>query len=310
MHSILFHGRETFAWKANLHAHSTTSDGRYTPEELIALYAEAGYDVLAFTDHKKTNPVSTYSGRGMSLISGIEMHPAGPRGILWHLLALGVPEDFDGSDFPDASAALTAAKQAGALAYVAHPYWCGLTPAELDELCEFDGLEVSNSACRYNSKNDSSAYWDALLDAGRRLNAIAVDDTHRNWDLFHNWTQIIADENTPEAMLDALKQGNFYATQGPEFTRLSYVDGVFEAEFSPAEAVMIASEKHWGHCCCVEGRRYGRVMPDEVSEVTSIHFERRRDLASEVYFRVIIRDARGRYAWTNPFYLDETRTGE
>lgn len=73
---------------------------------------------------------------------------------------------------------------------------------------------------------------------------------------------------------------------------------------------MIASEKHWGHCCCVEGRRYGRDMPDEVSEVTSVRFERRRDLASEVYFRVILRDARGRYAWTNPFYLDETRAGE
>jgi len=304
MHKIEYNGRQTFAWKANLHMHSTTSDGKFSPDELIKLYTDAGYDAIAFTDHKKTNPVSSYNGGKLSLISGAEMHPEGPRGILWHLLALGVPEDFHADDFTDANAALQAARQAGALTYVAHPYWCGLNHSELAALCEFDGIEVSNSACRYNSKNDSSAYWDALLDDGRKLNAIAVDDTHRKWDLFHNWTQIIADENNAEALLTALKNGHSYATQGPEFTRISYIDGVFEADFDRAESVMIASEKHWGHCCCMDSRKYAGEMPDVISDVTSIHFERKRDLASEVYFRVIIRDFSGRYAWTNPFYLN------
>ncbi len=38
-------------FKANLHSHSTCSDGRLTPEELKKIYKEHGYSVLAYTDH-------------------------------------------------------------------------------------------------------------------------------------------------------------------------------------------------------------------------------------------------------------------
>jgi hypothetical protein len=38
-------------YKANFHSHTVLSDGRAEPGELIAMYAEAGYDILAITDH-------------------------------------------------------------------------------------------------------------------------------------------------------------------------------------------------------------------------------------------------------------------
>lgn len=38
-------------YKANLHCHTTISDGVYTPEETKRLYMEKGYSVIAFTDH-------------------------------------------------------------------------------------------------------------------------------------------------------------------------------------------------------------------------------------------------------------------
>ena len=38
-------------YKANLHCHSTVSDAVLTPEELKKIYKDAGYSVLAFTDH-------------------------------------------------------------------------------------------------------------------------------------------------------------------------------------------------------------------------------------------------------------------
>ena len=91
-----FYGRRLHSYKANLHTHSTLSDGEFPPQEVIRLYREHGYSVLAFTDHRKTNPVSGYDGGGLTLLSGIELHPNGPRGIRWHLLALGVPESFPG----------------------------------------------------------------------------------------------------------------------------------------------------------------------------------------------------------------------
>ncbi len=39
-------------YKANLHCHTTVSDGCLTPEEMKALYKAEGYSALAFTDHE------------------------------------------------------------------------------------------------------------------------------------------------------------------------------------------------------------------------------------------------------------------
>ena len=83
-----FYGKELHAYKANLHSHTTNSDGSFTPEELIGRYRELGFDAVAFSDHRTVNRISEYDGRGMTLICGAEMHPDGPRGLFWHMLAL------------------------------------------------------------------------------------------------------------------------------------------------------------------------------------------------------------------------------
>jgi hypothetical protein len=38
-------------YKANLHCHTTISDGTQTPEEVKKIYMEKGYSIVAFTDH-------------------------------------------------------------------------------------------------------------------------------------------------------------------------------------------------------------------------------------------------------------------
>ncbi len=42
---------QTKYYKANLHTHSTISDGRMPPKEVKQAYKEKGYQILAFTDH-------------------------------------------------------------------------------------------------------------------------------------------------------------------------------------------------------------------------------------------------------------------
>ena len=39
-------------YRANMHSHSTFSDGHYSPEELKKLYMAEGYSVIAYTDHE------------------------------------------------------------------------------------------------------------------------------------------------------------------------------------------------------------------------------------------------------------------
>ena len=48
-------------YKAALHVHSTTSDGDVNVPERMKQYRENGYDIVAITDHWKTNKIDGLS---------------------------------------------------------------------------------------------------------------------------------------------------------------------------------------------------------------------------------------------------------
>jgi predicted metal-dependent phosphoesterase TrpH len=61
----------------DLHLHTTASDGRSTPAELVDFAAQAGLAVMSVTDHDTTAAVadvtSLAAGRGIEAVSGIEV---------------------------------------------------------------------------------------------------------------------------------------------------------------------------------------------------------------------------------------------
>lgn len=63
--------------KADLHTHSTASDGQYMPAELVRLAVEQGLDALALTDHDTTDgleeAVQAGEALGLQVIRGIEL---------------------------------------------------------------------------------------------------------------------------------------------------------------------------------------------------------------------------------------------
>ena len=45
--------------KGSIHTHTTNSDGRLSPKEVVELYRRCGYDFVVFTDHGRvTTPES------------------------------------------------------------------------------------------------------------------------------------------------------------------------------------------------------------------------------------------------------------
>ncbi|MGC9334777.1 MAG: PHP domain-containing protein, partial [Anaerolineae bacterium] len=48
-------GRTTNSSRVDLHSHTTASDGRLAPGELVARAAGQGIEVLAITDHDTTD---------------------------------------------------------------------------------------------------------------------------------------------------------------------------------------------------------------------------------------------------------------
>ncbi|MBQ7354842.1 MAG: PHP domain-containing protein, partial [Clostridia bacterium] len=66
-------------YKANLHCHSTVSDGALAPEELKALYAQNGYSIIAYTDHDVMIPHHDLSDEHFLALVGYEMEVDQPR---------------------------------------------------------------------------------------------------------------------------------------------------------------------------------------------------------------------------------------
>ena len=297
---IEINGKTFNAYKAALHTHSTNSDGKYTPAEVIDIYREHGYDVLAFTDHRFVTKIAGLDGKGMTLIQSLEMHPMGPRGRLWHLVALNVSDDFVYDESIGAQALIDRAVSCGAMAIYAHPYWCGFTSDEVASLKNISAIEVYNTSCRYIGKQFNMQLWDELSDKGYYYPALAVDDMHHAPDQFRGWTVIAAEDKSVPSVMAALKAGRFYASMGPEITRISFKDNIFEASFSPCKEVIALSNFSLGFCVEVEDLKgYGTG--------TTLRTECRIKIPplpdKQRWFRLQIKDEAGRYAWTAPIVL-------
>ncbi len=83
------------AGRADLHLHTTFSDGTYTPAQLVDVARRSGLSALAVTDHDTTAgvlPTRAEAGNALEVIAGVEI-TAEYRGKELHLLGLFVRLD-------------------------------------------------------------------------------------------------------------------------------------------------------------------------------------------------------------------------
>ena len=98
-------------------------------------------------------------------------------------------------------------------------------------------MEVWNSGCAIENHMDTNAaYWDELLFDGQQIYGVATDDGHPMDQHCRGWVMVNAENNVP-AILDALKNGRFYASTGPEIYDFRVEDGVAKIECSPVQSV-------------------------------------------------------------------------
>ncbi len=65
--------REGSFWKANLHCHTTVSDGKLTPAEVKEYYMAHGYSVVAYTDHNVIVPHQDLRSPDFLPLNGCEL---------------------------------------------------------------------------------------------------------------------------------------------------------------------------------------------------------------------------------------------
>ena len=286
-------------WKGNIHTHSNASDGVRTPEEVCATYREAGYDFLALTDHflakynfpvVDTRPFRTHD---FTTILGAELHaPATALGEMWHILAVGLPSDFAKTAAGETGPQLAArAIAAGAFVAIPHPGWYALTTADANTLEGAHAVEVYNHTSQLRTERGDGVYLaDQLLAEGRRVTLIAVDDAHFVCpDAFGGWVMVKACANEPDALLAALKAGHFYATQGPAIHDITWEEESVEITCSPAASIIVLGRG---------SRAAQSVAPFQTRARLSI-----AALRAGGFARVVVADAHGRRAWSNPIHF-------
>jgi len=283
---------QTGKWfRANLHCHTTTSDGDCTVAERVDQYREQGYAVLAITDHRLTNDVEGLSSEGFLVISGMETHPDCPgEGDPYHIVCLNVPYGFSIPEGTDADGHIGRVKDAGGELIIAHPYWCGHTLKHLLPLRDVVGVEVYNSTCGKIGKAFSSVHWDNMLAEGVILPASACDDTHGGRDRFMGWTMIKAESLTLDAVMASIRTGCYYASCGPVIEDFRIADGKAVVRSSPVAEVHFISRSMHGHS----------VYTDDGEDVVEAEMELYEGLP---YVRCEVIDRAGNHAWTNPIVL-------
>jgi hypothetical protein len=146
--------------------------------------------------------------------------------------------------------------------------------------------------------------WDLALEAGRGLGAIATDDCHYpDTDYGAAWTMVRAIDRTPEAVLDALRTGLTYCSSGPTIVDVQRDRDEVEVRCSPAATVRFQSRHEVGWAARIDRGRteHVRILErDDEGAILRARLLGPTDPPPEPYLRIVVEDATGRRAWTNP----------
>ena len=290
-------------YRGQTHAHTWISDGRMKPEELVATYRGLDFDFLAITDHRRYGVHAQLNREDFLLIPGIELDVPGKPGeaITHHIVGLARPGadgwgDGQKVDYPettDVNEIIRELSSRGHYTIYAHPFWSHTMPEALDKITGFDAVEISNYGCLVEGLTGrSEMHCQRMLWQGRRFHVNASDDTHQHVrDYGGGYVVVRAAALTHEAIMEAMAEGSYYATEGPEIHDFYIEDGFAYLETSPCRSLGLYSDGF-----------HNAGMSDEAGQLTS--FKQGIPLKGARYVQAVLADAQGRRAWSQPIWLD------
>lgn len=259
--------------------------------------------------------------------------PALANGQVWHILACGLPLDFgvrkDGETGPEIA---QRALDAGAFVGLAHPAWYGATVEDLQSIPGAHAIEAYNEVCgALNDKPESWFHIDQLLSNGRRVSAFAADDAHfRDFASlpdpvlegegkeefvdalkatasapdgsgsgdtypagFSAWVWVQAERLEPDLLVESLKAGRYYSSQGPLIHDIAVSEDKAELTVVTSPAVSVYVTGNPGVFSF--GANHAKQITRSTFPITGHHGS---------YCRVTVVDSAGKRAWSNPIWLD------
>ena len=336
-------GEEGSFRKANLHTHTTYSDGSLTPEEAKKEYQARGYDIVAFSDHELLMPHPELTDEHFLALTSTEyefvdfedpspfplkkvyhmvliasrpdetFYPWATRSAFWGN-ALNYIQDYcqgEHSRYPDqrnVNAAVAQAKERGYLVTFCHPGWSLNRYPDYCDLNGFDFVEVFNSdsggAGRYSDTSENA--FDDFLYLGKEVAPTASDDSHAVSHIGHGATYVKTKDLSYGSVYEALKAKNTFASTGPKFIDLTFDPEtcVLTVDSDPVEVISVVTNKRYFRG---SGRmNTGSVLTHGEYDLSNfVNAVREHGLLDRSYFRVDLRTADGKMAWSRGYFLKE-----
>lgn len=297
-------------WRGNIHTHTNQSDGVLSPEAVVEAYKNAGYDFLQLSEHFiehynwPINDTRKFRSNDFTTLIGVELHaPETSAGELWHIVAAGLPFDFPPCGPNETGVQLAKrAREAGAFVGIAHPAWSQLTLEDGLALTSAHAVEIYNHGCAVeNDRGDGWYLHDQLMNEGKRLSAFATDDAHfKSPDHFGGWVNVKAQSLDPDVLLQALKDGHYYSSQGPQFHDIKLHGKEIEIACSPVDTITVVCGN--SRTCTKTGKAITSAGFDLAKLETGWLLKK-----PSPWFRVTVIDHAGKRAWSNPYWWDELR---
>ena len=288
-------------FKGNLHTHTTNSDGQMTPEQVVLRYRDAGYDFLSITDHGVLTDTRELTRPDLLMIPGEEIcMGSSERGRFNHIVGLNIDGEIPVKDFQrwlSPQRVIDLIGELGGVAILAHPYWSELNINDMTKFEGHIGVEVYNATCEFTiGRGNSNVHWDDLLAMGHHLMGFAVDDAHclvkplLPLDLSEAWIIAKAHDLTLESIMDSIRNGHFYSSNGPEILGIEVSRREIRVTSSPIRSIAFVSNGGHG-----ENNTVNEGYLEEAAYTIK---------GTEVYIRIEITDWIGRKAWANPIYVE------
>ena len=322
-------------YRANLHCHSTISDGRKTPEELKRDYKARGYSILCITDHNILVPHNDMTDEDFLMLNGFETDVSA-RGKTCHLCYVSLDRDnvcqpcyhrskyvwgeansyrdtvkFDETK-PDfereyshegVNRMIKEGRDNGFFVTYNHPTWSLESYPEYSGYSGANAMEIVNFSCQVSGYDDDNGHcYEDMLRGGEKLFCIAADDNHNrhpddhpSCDSYGGYIMVASPSLTYEDVAKALSGGMFYAASGS----YAVAGPEFRSIVFGDGKVRIKTSGVRSIAYMPSERNCHAVNAENGTLINEAEFEVDGD---DKWFRIVITDANGYKAYSNAYF--------
>lgn len=295
-------------YKANLHCHTTVSDGEFSPAEVKDFYKARGYHAVAFTDHQVCMPHPELSDNDFVALTGIEIAYGIRKSTSIHVCGIARdpmaqlqhPNTVE-NDIGMLNEGIRRLKETDFITTLNHPRWSGISTADIAAIQGFANMEVVNGyELMLDGYGDSSACYEEALRSGRKIRPLACDDNHHQsdpgkpgYEFFQGFTVLKAPALSYEALIGALDTGAFFASTGPMIKNLWLEDEILHLECSPVRGVYVHGSLY--------RHRASKVVSEDTITQLDLDVSKLCEDSSYLFLKIV--DTHGKCAWACPVWL-------